>query len=63
MLGKEFTENSCDVNFFRLKNKIMLGEIMLDEVMLGEDYVYSKNDKSHPFEMRKYRPKQYFATI
>ena len=37
MLGEEFTEKSCYVNFFRLKNKIMLGEIMLDEVMLGED--------------------------
>ena len=35
MLGEEFTEKSRYVKFFRLKNKIILGEIMLDEVMLG----------------------------
>ena len=37
MLCEEFTEKSYCVNFFKLKNEIMLGEFMLAEVMLGED--------------------------
>ena len=32
MLGKEFTGKSCYANFFKLKNKIMLGEFHVSQI-------------------------------
>ena len=32
MLGEEFTGKSCYVNFFKLKNKIMLGESHVSQI-------------------------------
>ena len=40
MLGEEFTGKSCYENFFKLKNKIMLGEFHVSRIHVCEDYLY-----------------------
>ena len=65
MLGKEFTGKSCYANFFKLKNKIMLGEFHVSRIHVRQGlpvvpfFCNFKNGQKSIFELGKL-PKMQF---